>query len=168
MGFSGSSDSKESACNMRDLGLILGSGKSPREGNDCPLQYSYLGNSMDRGAWQATVHGVVESDTTDWLLLLLVIITIWDSNVKKTCGGCRSSPGCLAGEGIAGGCWRPLELTVEKAGGQEWRLEGREESPNLTHMSKKRNTVIITHIIHQHRKFTGVGKVHFKTGQQPS
>ena len=70
--------------------------------------------------------------------------------------------------GRAGGPWRPLELTVEKPGGQEWRLEGREESPNLTHMSKKRNTVIITHIIHQHRKSTEVEKVHFKTGQQPS
>ena len=48
---------------MRGLGLILGSGKSRREGNDCPLQYSYLGNSMDRGAWQAAVHGVVKSWT---------------------------------------------------------------------------------------------------------
>ena len=48
---------------MGDLGLILRSGKSPGQGNDCPLQYSYLGNSMDRGAWQATVHGVVKSQT---------------------------------------------------------------------------------------------------------
>ena len=61
MGFPGSSDSKESACNMGDLGSIPGLGRSPGEGNSCPLQYSGLGNSMDRGAWQATVHGVAKS-----------------------------------------------------------------------------------------------------------
>ena len=47
------SDSKESACNARDLGLILGLGRSPREGKSYPLQYSGLENSMDRGDWQA-------------------------------------------------------------------------------------------------------------------
>ena len=41
-------------------GLIPGSRKSLREGNGNPLQYSYLGNLMDRGAWQATVHGVTK------------------------------------------------------------------------------------------------------------
>ena len=40
---------------------ILGSGKSPGEGNDNPLQYSYLENSMDRGAWSATFLGVTKS-----------------------------------------------------------------------------------------------------------
>ena len=52
--------SKESTCNARDigdLGLILGSGRSPGEGNGNPLQYSCLENLMDRGAWWATVHG---------------------------------------------------------------------------------------------------------------
>ena len=58
MGFLGSSDSKESACNAGDPGLILGSGRSPGEGNGNPLHYSCLDNPMDRGAWQATVHGV--------------------------------------------------------------------------------------------------------------
>ena len=54
-----SSVSKESACNVGDLGSIPGSRKSPGEGNDNPLQYSSLENSMDRGAWrQATVHWV--------------------------------------------------------------------------------------------------------------
>jgi len=43
--------------------LIPGSGRSPGEGNDNPLQYSCLENPMDRGAWRATVHGLQESDT---------------------------------------------------------------------------------------------------------
>ena len=53
-----SSVSKESACNAEDLCLIPRLGRSPGEGNSNPLQYSCLENSMDRGAWQATVHGV--------------------------------------------------------------------------------------------------------------
>ena len=61
-GFPGGSDNKESACSVGDLGSIPGLGKSPGEG---PLQYSFLENPMDRGAWQATVHGVTkESDKT--------------------------------------------------------------------------------------------------------
>ena len=56
---------KECVCNAGDVGLIPGLGKSPGEGHDNPLQYSYLGNPMDRGAWQATVHGVAkDSDMT--------------------------------------------------------------------------------------------------------
>ena len=58
VGFSGGSDSTEPACNMRDLGLIPGLGRFPGEGNGNPLQYSSLKNSMERGAWWATVHGV--------------------------------------------------------------------------------------------------------------
>ena len=62
MGFLGGSDGKESACNAGDPSLIPGLGRSPGEGNGCPLQYSCLDNSMDRGAWQATiVHGVVKN-----------------------------------------------------------------------------------------------------------
>ena len=56
MGFSDSSDGKESAYNAGDLGLIPGSGRSPSEGNGNPLQYSCLENPVERGAWQATVH----------------------------------------------------------------------------------------------------------------
>ena len=59
----GDLDGKESACNAGDLGSIPGSGRSPREGNGNPLQYSCLENPMFRGAWQATVHGVAKSQT---------------------------------------------------------------------------------------------------------
>ena len=57
----GGSDSKESACNTGDLGLSPGSRRFPGEGNGDPLQYSCLGDPMDRGAWRATVHGVAKS-----------------------------------------------------------------------------------------------------------
>ena len=57
-GFPYSSVDKESACNAGDPGLIPGSGRSPGEGNGNPLQYSCLGNAIDRGAWWATVHRV--------------------------------------------------------------------------------------------------------------
>ena len=55
------SDSKESVSNAEDLGSILESGRFPAEGNGYPLQYSCLENPTDRGAWQATVHGVTET-----------------------------------------------------------------------------------------------------------
>ena len=59
----GGSEVKASASNARDLGSIPGSGRSPGEGNGNTLQYSCLENPMDRGAWQATVHGVPKSWT---------------------------------------------------------------------------------------------------------
>ena len=58
LGFPCSSFSKESACSAGDLGLIPGLGRSSGEGNGNLLQYSCLENPMDRGVWQATVHGV--------------------------------------------------------------------------------------------------------------
>jgi len=63
LGFPGVSDDKESAFSEGDLGLIPGSGIIPGEGNDSQLQYSYLENSMDKGAWQATVYGITKSCT---------------------------------------------------------------------------------------------------------
>ena len=63
MGFSGGLNGKESACSAEDLGSIPGSGRSPREGNGYPLQYSCLENSMDRGDLWATAHGVAKSLT---------------------------------------------------------------------------------------------------------
>ena len=59
---------KKLPANVRDTrstGLIPGLGRSPGVGNGNPLQYSCLENSMDRGAWQVTVHGVTESDMTE-------------------------------------------------------------------------------------------------------
>ena len=61
--FSSGSDDKESAYNAGNSGLIPGLGRSPGRGNDKPLQYSCLENSVDRGAWRATVHGVAKSRT---------------------------------------------------------------------------------------------------------
>ena len=54
---------KESACQAGDVGSITGSGRSPGEGNGNLLQYSCLGNPMNRGGWWATVHGVTDSQT---------------------------------------------------------------------------------------------------------
>ena len=51
LGYSGASDGEDSACNAGDLGLIPGSGRPPGEGNGNPLQYSWSGDPMDRGAW---------------------------------------------------------------------------------------------------------------------
>ena len=63
MGFPDGSDSEEPAFNAGDRGSIPGLDGSPGEGNGYSLQYSCLENSMDRGAWWATVHGVTKSQT---------------------------------------------------------------------------------------------------------
>ena len=67
LGYPGGSDSKESACNAGDPGLIHGLRRSSGEGNGNPLQYSCLENSMHREAWWATVHTVAELDTSGYL-----------------------------------------------------------------------------------------------------
>ena len=54
---------KESTANARDTGSVTDSGRSLGEGDSNPLQHSCLGNSMDRGAWWATVHGVAKGQT---------------------------------------------------------------------------------------------------------
>ena len=61
--FPHSSVGKESACNAGDPGSVPGLGRCPADGTGYPLQYSGLQNSMDRGAWQATVHGIAKSRT---------------------------------------------------------------------------------------------------------
>ena len=79
MGFPPSSNDKETACSAGDLGSVPGSGRSIGEGNGYPLQYSYLENSMDRGACRAIVHGVTESDTIEQITL-----SYTQSAVKKS------------------------------------------------------------------------------------
>ena len=61
--FPGDSVVKTPPANVGDMGSIPGSGRSPGEGNGNPLQDSYLGNPMDKGVWQATVHGVTRVKT---------------------------------------------------------------------------------------------------------
>ena len=68
--FPGGSDGKESVCNTGDPGLIPGSRRTLGEGNSNPLQYSCLETPMDRGAWQATIRGVIKSRAwLEWLTL---------------------------------------------------------------------------------------------------
>ena len=76
--FPHSSVGKESACSAGDLGSIPGLGRSLGEGNDNQLQNSGLENPMDRGAWQATVHGVPRA------LIQLSITRIKDLHYLKT------------------------------------------------------------------------------------
>ena len=63
LGFSGGSVVKNPLVSAGDVGLIPGSRRSPEKGHSNPLQCSCLGNPMDRGAWQATDHGVAKSGT---------------------------------------------------------------------------------------------------------
>ena len=83
--FPGGSDGKASAYNAGDLGSVPGSGRSPGEGNGNPLQYSSLKNPMDRGTWQATVHGVAKS----WTQLSDFTFTFLN---KQECVACQISP----------------------------------------------------------------------------
>ena len=79
MGLPGGSAVKNppaSAEDAGDTGSIPGSGRCPGEGNGNPLQYSCLGNPVDRGAWQATVHGVAKESDTTYLLKLATHIWI--------------------------------------------------------------------------------------------
>ena len=80
-GFPGGSDGKESTCNTKDLSSIPGSGRPPGGGHGSPLQYSCLENPMDRGAWCATVHGVMKN----WKQL---------SNSTRTTGGPKKKNAC--------------------------------------------------------------------------
>ena len=72
--FPGGSDNKESSCNAGNQGWIPGSGRSPGEGDGYQLQYSFLKNSMDRGAWWDSPWGRKEWDMTEPLTLSLFFI----------------------------------------------------------------------------------------------
>ena len=85
---------KESGCkagNKRDVGLIPGLGRCPGEGNGNPLQYSCLGNSMDRGVWWATVNGVAKSwtwlsnKTTTTTYYIAIIDITWTKEKNSQC-----------------------------------------------------------------------------------
>ena len=75
LGFPGGAHGKESVCNTGEPGLISGSKRSSEEGNDNPLQYSCLGNPMDRGAWWATYSpwGHKELDTAEGPTLHFIV-----------------------------------------------------------------------------------------------
>ena len=107
LGCPGGSAGKEPTCNVGDLGSILGLGRSPREENGYPLQYSGLENSMDGGAWESTTHGVAKSWTwaqlSDfrfysyleagncwWLWHFLIIDMVGDIFISQ-CGGQRTT-----------------------------------------------------------------------------
>ena len=78
------------ACNAEDPGSVSGLGRSPGEGNGIPLQYSFLENSMDRGAWGATGHKVTKSlDTTEWLMLSP---SLFEFNQKLNATECLQQP----------------------------------------------------------------------------
>ena len=81
-GFSHCSDGKEYACNAGDVGLIPGSEGSPGEGNGYTLQYSCLENSMNRGAWWATVHAV-QRVTHNWVTSTGLFIYYQKKNKTK-------------------------------------------------------------------------------------
>ena len=85
--FPGGSDSKASAYNAGDPGLIPGLGRSSGEGNGNPLQYSCLESPMDGGAWQATVHGVTKS----WTQLSDFIFTFFLSRFQSRGFSCKLS-----------------------------------------------------------------------------
>ena len=102
MGFPGGSGGKESACNVGDPGLIPGLGRCPGEGNGSPLQYSCLGNPMDKEAWWTADHGAAESDMTEQVIRRQVAPAVknWPANlgdIRHT--GLTTGSGRSPGEG---------------------------------------------------------------------
>ena len=73
------------------LDLIPGLGRSPVEGNDKPLQYSCLGNPMDRGVWWATVHGILQARILEWVAVPFQGIFPTQGSNPGTCISCMVS-----------------------------------------------------------------------------
>ena len=93
--FPGCSDDNKSACNAEDQGSIPELGRSPWEGNGNPFHCSCLGNPMDRGAWQASAHGV--SDTTERLtggVCLFIWLSVV-SSLSRTVSGTKNVKCCV-------------------------------------------------------------------------
>ena len=85
LGFPGGSVIKNPPANAGDVGSIPGLGRCPGEGNGTPLQYSCLGNPMNRGAWRATVHGVSkESDTTGTKQHQTTVMVYWERRCSQS------------------------------------------------------------------------------------
>ena len=92
-GFPGDLDGKESDCNVGDPSLIPGLGRSPGGGNGNPFQYSCLENSMDRGAWWATVHGITKNGTQLSMQVHELLIKVFPS--LRSCGTCWKRNGLI-------------------------------------------------------------------------
>ena len=99
----GGSDSKESACNSGAPSSIPGSGRSPGEGNGYQLQYSCLENSMNRGAWQVTVHGIPKSWTWQQLTSFSFFLSFFLRDTSVILGLGRSLGGGLGRTEVPGG-----------------------------------------------------------------
>ena len=81
--FPDGSEGEESTSNGGDVGSIPGLGRYPGEGKGNTFQYSCLGNPMDKGSWQATVHGVTESDMTEHACMHNILDILWVRNGGK-------------------------------------------------------------------------------------
>ena len=147
-GFPGGSVVKSPPANAGDTDLIPGSGRSPREGNGNPLQYSCLGNPMDRGAWRAAVHGAAKSQT--WLKK--------ESEVAQSCPTLCDPVDCsLPGSSLHGilqarilewiaisfsrGSSRPRDRTpVSRIAGRRFNLWATREAQDTTKPESKLNS----------------------------
>ena len=101
--FPGGSDGKESACNIRDLGSIPGSGRYPGQENDYPLQHSFLENSMHRGAWLGySPWGRKESDMTERLTVTNKLLGMGDGSLAQSPTSSYQLVSELFGQGLGG------------------------------------------------------------------
>ena len=122
---------QETACNEGDVSSIPGPGRYPAGGNGNPLQYSFLGNPMDRGTWRATVHGVAESQTwlSDW-----TTTNIWNpktitDQMLHLSAQTQGSPRVPTGQVLQAGPTAPQELLPQQVTQLSWRIRRVRELP---------------------------------------